>query len=156
RVDLSRTVAATIDVIRGRLPPNVELQLSLSPDLPEVLASRPQIRQVLSSLVINAAESLGRGGGLVTVVTEHPARRRDVDYCRLAVSDTGCGIEPEVCGRIFDPFFSTKFIGRGLGLAAVQGIVRSLGGSVDVVSTPGVGSTFEVLLPCGTTQTEEF
>jgi two-component system cell cycle sensor histidine kinase/response regulator CckA len=64
------------------------------------------------------------------------------------VTDTGCGISAEELARIFDPFYSTKFIGRGLGLAVVQGILGSIGGGIRVRSTPGVGSTFEVLLPC--------
>jgi CheY-like chemotaxis protein len=69
------------------------------------------------------------------------------EYLRLEVSDTGCGISPERQTRIFDPFFSTKAQGRGLGLPVVQSIVRRLGGAIRVISAPGRGSTFEVLIP---------
>ncbi len=69
------------------------------------------------------------------------------DYCYLEVSDTGCGMSPTAQTRVFDPFYSTKFVGRGLGLAVVQGILRSHGGGISVMSQPGRGSTFQVLLP---------
>ena len=117
-----------------------------------MFAGAAQIRQILSNLVINASESLGRQNGVVKVVTEGVSRGRQGEYCRLVVSDTGCGMAADVRGRVFDPFFTTKFLGRGLGLAVVQGIVRSLGGAMNVFSAPGEGSTFEVLLPCATAQ----
>ena len=71
----------------------------------------------------------------------------DGDYVCLEVKDTGCGILPENLPKIFDPFYTTKSLGRGLGLAAVQGIVRRAGGSIQIRSAPGQGSTFEILFP---------
>jgi signal transduction histidine kinase len=66
------------------------------------------------------------------------------DYVRLEISDTGCGMTEEAKAKIFDPFYTTKFAGRGLGLAVVQGIVRTHGGAIHLVSTPGQGTTFQV------------
>ncbi len=107
---------------------------------------------------MNAVEALDGRPGTVSVSTrlekigQRAARRpRNLiagDYVRLEVSDTGRGMTEEVQARVFDPFYSTKFLGRGLGLAAVQGILRSHCGSINIESAPGKGSTFEVLLPC--------
>jgi CheY-like chemotaxis protein len=97
------------------------------------------------NLVINASEAIGYKEGVIQVTTSRvPAR----DYVRLEVSDDGCGMTEEAKAKIFDPFYTTKFAGRGLGLAVVQGVVRAHGGVIDVVSAPGKGATFRVLLPC--------
>jgi two-component system, cell cycle sensor histidine kinase and response regulator CckA len=112
------------------------------------------------NLAINAAEAIGSHDGLITVRTE--TQVVDGDYLRrhpeagdlqtgqyvvLEVRDTGCGMDAAVKAKIFDPFFSTKFIGRGLGLAAVAGILRGHKGGIVVTSAPGRGSTFAVLFP---------
>ena len=110
------------------------------------------------NLAINAAEAIGSHEGRVTVSTGirdvddrylrlHPeaAELRPGKYVYLAVSDTGCGMDDATRARIFDPFFSTKFTGRGLGLAAVAGILRGHKGAIAVESAPGKGSCFTVL-----------
>jgi two-component system, cell cycle sensor histidine kinase and response regulator CckA len=111
------------------------------------------------NLITNASEALGTNEGVISVTLAHarsaavpfaerlsdPARR---DYVCLTVGDTGSGMTEETQAKIFDPFFTTKFTGRGMGLAAVRGIVRDHGGTINVVSVPGQGSRFEVLLPC--------
>jgi two-component system cell cycle sensor histidine kinase/response regulator CckA len=159
RIDLSLIAAEMVELLTGTISPKAVLEASLAPDLPEVRANVTQIRQVILNLIMNASESLERQEGIIKVITDRvcmsgvgsrsPGRpSTDVEYCRLVVSDTGCGMMPDVSARAFDPFYTTKSIGRGLGLAVVQGIVRTLGGAINITTRPGVGSTFEVLVPC--------
>ena len=157
-VDLCAVVREMLGLLQVCLPKNVRLDLRLANDLPLIKASAPQIRQVVMNLVLNAAEAFGQREGTIQVTVsrsrfEEVARRSapaDFDggeWVCLAISDNGLGMTEEVRNRIFDPFFSTKLEGRGLGLPAVQRIVRSHGGSIRVDSTPGVGTTFEIWLP---------
>ena len=112
------------------------------------------------NLVINGAEAIGEKVGVVEVTTaaetldEEALRARLPQheltpgaYVVLEVKDTGCGMDSQTLPRIFDPFFSTKFTGRGLGLAAVSGIVRSHRGALEVSSAPGQGTAFRIYLP---------
>ncbi len=159
-LDLSALVTEMADLLRISLPKKVALKLDLSFEVPPILADGSQIRQVVMNLLTNAAESIGEEGGLVTVRTGTIAADRDYLselswnqelpeglYVYLEISDTGGGMTLEVQARIFDPFFTTKTTGRGLGLAAVQGIVSGHKGAIKVYSETGKGSTFKVLLP---------
>jgi signal transduction histidine kinase len=87
--------------------------------------------------------------------SEGPTEAPEGEYVRLLVSDTGCGMTQEVQARALDPFYTTKFLGRGLGLAVVQGILRSHGGYIQILSKHGTGSTFQVLLPCARLASEQ-
>jgi CheY-like chemotaxis protein len=111
------------------------------------------------NLIMNASEAIGDMDGVIKVTTSHiiggptlasnnVKSLAEGDYIRLEVSDTGAGMTGEVKAKIFDPFFSTKSGGRGLGLAVVQGIIRAHGGAIDLVSELGQGTTFHVFLPC--------
>jgi signal transduction histidine kinase len=123
-----------------------------------VRGNAAQIHQVVMNLVTNASEALGGKQGTITVATDivhisagpgnDPFSLQEGGYVRLRVCDTGCGMTAETRARIFDQFFTTKSAGRGLGLAAVHGIVRSHGGAIYVESAPDRGSTFDILLPC--------
>jgi two-component system cell cycle sensor histidine kinase/response regulator CckA len=136
----------------------VVLKTDLSKELPAVLGNAPQLRQVLMNLIINASEAIGEQDAEISITTTSVSGQdistangttaTEGSHVRLQVSDTGCGMTEEVRARVFDPFFSTKFPGRGLGLAVVQGIVRDHGGAINLVSAPGQGTTFEVILPC--------
>ena len=156
------------DLIRGILPllhlsaPRpIELRLSMYEPIPCVRADRGQLQQLIVNLATNAAEAIGPdrrgvimlGTGLETLTADDLAKVNIRDsagpgvYVRVEVRDNGCGMDESTQAMIFDPFFTTKFIGRGLGLSAVMGIVRSHGGALRVVSSPGVGSAFTVYLP---------
>jgi CheY-like chemotaxis protein len=114
------------------------------------------------NLVANASEAIGDRDGLIRVTTsrgdEDLGRGREAlmegPFLQLEVSDTGSGMTFETRGRVFDPFFSTKAAGRGLGLAVVHGIVRSLGGSIRLMSEPGTGTTIQIGFPCDLTGSE--
>jgi CheY-like chemotaxis protein len=125
------------------------------------LGDAGQLQQVIMNMIINATEAIGDKPGEVMVrtrmyrLTDEQAVAWQIgdealapaDYVLLTIEDNGQGMDGETLSRIFDPFFSTKFTGRGLGLAAVLGIVRGHGGGLKVTSAPQVGTTFEIILP---------
>jgi PAS domain S-box-containing protein len=147
-------------MLRHSLGENHELELRLDGGLREIRADRGQLEQVLINLILNARDALP-ASGRVTIATAaaeldevYTSRHGDVGmapgaYVLLSVSDTGCGMEPEVQARIFEPFFTTKPVGQGtgLGLSTVYGIVKQSGGFIWCYSEPGLGSTFKVYLP---------
>jgi PAS domain S-box-containing protein len=159
-IQLGHLVQDTISLIRHSLPPAAEILLEVAHLLPPVSVDAVQLRQITMNLVLNAAEALVDGRGTVTLRTRlvaadpalfatcvaHPDLPSG-DYLCLEISDTGSGMPPDTLARIFEPFFSTKFTGRGLGLAATLGIVRSHNGALAVSSTPGQGTSFRLYLP---------
>lgn len=165
-VDLSREVQEQSSLLDSLIPKQVELRLDLGVQVPMVQADEVQLQQVVMNLAINGAESCPDGTGKVWLRTGTsfldplvpddyalPPERAGI-YAWIEVLDTGAGMAPETLSKIFDPFFSTKFTGRGLGLAAVLGIVRGHRGAIKVTSTPGRGSVFRVFFPCGDPVTE--
>jgi CheY-like chemotaxis protein len=159
-VDLSSVVSEALRLVRSSIPDSVRLELDLSPDACCIRADPSQLQQIAMNLILNGAEAIGEEEGelLVRVTARHvDARveqiRCDVghvdpgDYGVLEVRDSGPGIDPAIRPKIFDPFFSTKFAGRGLGLASTAGIVRLLNGAIFVESAPGEGTSFRVFLP---------
>lgn len=146
-VNLNPLISDMVPLLRAIIPENVSLETQLAPDLEEVMADATQMRQVVMNLVINAAEAIGGSQGKVQVATQmQPHEDGPKVLCR--VSDTGCGMDPDTLARVFDPFFTTKKSGRGLGLAALKSIIDQHGGSVQVQSEVGRGTTFTVELPC--------
>ena len=158
-VDLSRLIHELVPLIQTSIPRKVRLTLDLSPDQPPIQADKTQIEQLVMNLIINGGEAIQGEAGSVTVSTtmRHVTaeelgaylteNKTEGNYLVLQVPDTGCGMDEETRRRIFDPFYSTKFLGRGLGLSAALGIVRGHKGALKVTSAPGRGTLFEVLFP---------
>lgn len=159
-VPIQPIVKEALKLLRASIPSTIEIRQDIRlPSGGVVLADPTQIHQVLMNLCTNASYAMREKGGTLEVsLTEVNPRTEslsaydklsDVPHLRLAVSDTGCGIEPAIMDRIFDPFFTTKSQGQGtgMGLAVVHGIVKSHGGAVTVNSRVGMGSTFTVYLP---------
>ena len=145
RVDLGEAAATLLDFLAPELSAaRVEVRRELPPGLPPVRGDEGQLRAVLLNLVRNSREAMA-GGGVLTVA----ARRADgaEGAVELRVSDTGGGIPPEAVARVFDPFYSTKERGTGLGLAFVQQVVQEHGGTVRCDSQPGRGTTFTLRFP---------
>ena len=158
-VDISTAVSGILELIRASIPEKIRVDLHLRPGLPTIEADPSQIQQIVMNLVLNASEAIS-GEGEIVISTNH--RRFTAEnftsaeniqllapgeYIVLEVRDTGEGMTEETQAKIFDPFYTTKFAGRGLGLAAVSGIVRSHKGSIQVTSARHRGSTFRVYLP---------
>jgi signal transduction histidine kinase len=139
----------------------VELRVEIHGELPALRGDASQIQQLVMDLVVNGAEAIGadRTGQVTISAGELDIGDGDVlpkpevgevhrgRYLLLRVQDNGEGIDEAILHRIFDPFFSTKFTGRGLGLAAAAGIVRSQRGAILVSATRGHGATFSVMFP---------
>jgi two-component system cell cycle sensor histidine kinase/response regulator CckA len=158
-LNLAELVNEMLQLLKVSISKTAHLTVDLPPNLPAVRANAAEIRQVVMNLLTNASEALGEREGVISVTvaqvrsgpeqfTDSTRKVLQNNHLRLTVSDTGSGMTEEIQARIFDPFFTTKFAGHGLGLAAVQGIIHRHGGTIKVVSAPGQGSRFEILLPC--------
>ncbi|MFO0947970.1 MAG: response regulator [Planctomycetota bacterium] len=158
---LSKLVLDIEPVAHATIPKTIPLSFNLAEDLPLIEADPVQLEQAIMNLILNAADAIDDEEGRITIrtgiVKGSPAPLPELEgdeslpegmYAYVEVSDTGRGMEPVVRSQIFDPFFSTKNPGRGLGLASVVGIVRSHHGAIDVASAPGQGSTLRLLFPC--------
>jgi signal transduction histidine kinase len=156
-VDVNAVVKRTLTVLASDRTEECELRTELGESLPLVRADAEQLRQVLINLIRNAVQAMG-GRGRVQVTTRRRRERvsstlgRDPavlqsDWIEIAVRDEGPGMAPQVQKNLFVPFFTTKDRGTGLGLAISQRVVEEMGGRIEVVSRPGAGSTFSLVLP---------
>ncbi len=163
QLDLGQLVEETAQMLQISISKKAVLRFHLEKNLPPVDADATQLRQVIMNLVINASEAIGDKSGVIALTTGLTRVDRaylggtmlapelaEGEYVFLEVSDNGCGMGAETQARIFDPFYTTKFTGRGLGLAAVLGIVRGHKGALKVYSEKGRGTTFKLLFPIAT------
>ena len=156
-IDVNRTVAEAIGMLRRLVGSRIELETELAPDVGQVRADPSRLQQVLMNLAANARDAMPSGGRLTirTSLTEVApstmgvAGLPAVQHVTLRVTDTGCGMDEATQAHIFEPLFSTKDLekGTGLGLATVQSIVKKLGGAISVESSPGNGACFLIHLP---------
>lgn len=159
-VDVTEIVRESCLLLHVAMPQHTKMVQELAPDLPSVTGDATQIRQVVINLITNAAEAFQESAGTLTVrtavgtadsegftVIQAPDNPEHSRFVVIDICDTGVGMDEEMMHRIFDPFFSTKFAGRGLGLASALGIIRGHHGGIYLQSAPGEGTTFRVLLP---------
>jgi CheY-like chemotaxis protein len=165
-IDLSGVCREALAPFCASLPRNVHVRTDFPDGGPIIRADAAQIRQILSNLMVNAVEALGdREGEVAVAVRVMPKANfrafrfyppewepNEKSYACLSVSDTGSGIDGGMLEKIFDPFFSTKSIGRGLGLPVVLGVVKAHDGALTVESAPGRGAVFRVFLPLSAEQ----
>ncbi len=159
-LSLSNLANEMSSLLAASIPKTTHLVFDLAEDLPAIKADATQLRQVIMNLVLNGSESLNGQTGFVRISTSVVQLSAD-DLCdcvvsfsepdsafvQLQVSDNGSGMDTVTIEKMFDPFFSTKFSGRGLGLSTVLGIVRSHKGSIRVSASPSQGTRFDILLP---------
>jgi PAS domain S-box-containing protein len=167
-LDLSRLVREMAQLLESSISGQTTVVYRLEANLPLIEADDAQLSQVVMNLLTNAVEAVGEGEGRIAIATgtaQIDASNRhqtilgedltDGTYAYLEVSDTGSGMNADTRARIFDPFYTTKFTGRGLGLAAVLGIVRGHGGGIEIDSEPGRGTRFRVLFPSASARRAE-
>jgi two-component system cell cycle sensor histidine kinase/response regulator CckA len=159
-VELSDLIGRMTPLLDASICKEITLHCNLAADLPPINVDAGQIRQMVISLFTNAIEAIGERAGHIIIRTgvmeanadflDEPQiekNLREGPYVTLEIKDDGCGVDENVRARMFDPFFSTKFLGRWLGLPAVLGIVRRHGGFIKVHSEPGTGAAFLIGFP---------
>jgi two-component system CheB/CheR fusion protein len=157
-VDVNELVSGITRLLRRTIGEDVEISLDLAAELWPVVVDPAQLEASLTNLATNARDAMADGGRLMIVTgnrtldADYAAQHAEVvpgGYIMLEVSDTGCGMTPEVMHRIFEPFFTTKSRdkGTGLGLSMVFGFIKQSGGHIGVYSEPGIGTTFRLFLP---------
>jgi PAS domain S-box-containing protein len=159
-LNLSEAVMEMSEILGASVPKNVHLEFEISSEATFFKGDPAQIRQIVMNLVNNASEAVGDGKGTITITTgsrycaaddlKGPFQEQELaegEFVFLEIADTGSGMDEEVLAKAYDPFFTTRFTGRGMGLAAVLGITRAYKGTVSMQSEPGKGTRATVLLP---------
>ncbi len=160
-LNLEPIIGEVLTLVRASIPTTIEIEKQLNSTGCYVLVDPTHIHQIILNLCTNAYHAMRESGGKISIslqaVNLHEDDLRIMslllaagDYLLLRVSDTGVGMEKKIVERIFDPYFTTKKMGEGtgLGLSVVNGLVKSYGGHISAYSEPGLGTTFNVYLPC--------
>ena len=168
QVDMKEVVDELVTMLKATTSQNVSIRTDLPSVMPKIYGDASQLRQVVMNLIINASEAIGEDQGVIQVSlvqAEIKTGQSDKDhngriipaghYICLEVTDSGCGMSDEIRDRIFEPFYTTKFTGRGLGMSALLGIIKAHKGALQLSSEPGKGSTFKVYLPAQINDAEE-
>ena len=161
QVNMWLLINEMINMLKATIPQNTVIKPNLSPDIAFVTGDASQIRQIAMNLIINASEAIGDDQGEIQVslsktqittgksIKDHQGKEiPQGEYACLEVTDNGCGMNEETKWRIFEPFYTTKFTGRGLGMSAVLGIITAHNGALQLYSQSDLGTTFKVYLPC--------
>ena len=158
-LNLAPVVKEAIKFLRSSIPTNIEIRQNIAEGCHKVIADPTQIHQIILNLSTNAAHAMEETGGILEFSLQNitldgstqdsDSKLQPGEYVMFQVSDTGCGIPAETLDRIFDPYFTTKKVGKGtgMGLSVVHGIIEAHGGSIQVKSSPGIGTTFKILFP---------
>jgi len=160
KVDITELIDDTLSILKSSLPQNISIKPYLAVDIPVIQGDAGQLRQIVMNLMINASEAIGEEQGDIRVALAKrkiTAAEPEKDYLGqaitvgsyicLEVTDSGCGMDDETKQRIFEPFYTTKFVGRGLGMSALLGVVTSHKGALQLSSQPDKGTTIKVYLP---------
>jgi signal transduction histidine kinase len=144
-VDAAAVLREALALMRATIPTSIRLEEEIVPT-PAISGDPGQLQQVIVNVVTNAAHAIGQAQGKITVRLGPAA---DGAHICLSVADTGCGMDATTRARVFEPFFTTKPVGEGtgLGLSVAHGIIKAHGGRIEVASTPGEGSRFDIFLP---------
>ncbi len=148
-ISLTALVKDMANIVSVSISKKAELKCSYDDNLPLIEGDPAQVRQVILNLLMNASDALGDDAGEILVSTG-TEEIDDQEYVYFDIKDTGCGMDEQTKALLFEPFYTTKFQGRGLGLSAVLGIMRGHGGSIDVKSNLGQGTTFRAYFPVKT------
>jgi len=158
-IQITPIIKDSLNLLRASTPKTIEIRQSFSCEFDTILADPTQVNQILMNLCTNALQAMREKGGVLEVELEDGKLDHDSvkqyegitpgDYVKLVVRDTGCGMDPKIKERIFDPYFTTKGLaeGSGMGLPVVYGIVKNHDGAIRVESEPGKGTVIELLFP---------
>lgn len=161
KLNLNQMIEENVDLHKVAIPKDIDLKINLDVLLPDIFGDMSQIQQMIMNLLINAADAIGNQVGEIRLSTELKTIHKKDSllwtrsgnplkpgcYAVIHISDTGSGMDEDTLNRVFEPFYTTKNAGTGLGLAAVQGVVRGHKGSILVHSTPNIGTTFSIYFP---------